>query len=276
MSQDDVVSQENVEYTFNASALGIGGRYVQGGREIVVPSLASVALASTGGDGSTEVGEYKSEAIAFKSARSWVSGRCNGTTYTTRSEIVIEGLSIFNKVSVTKLRAVVTSTRDASQPEEEGTFEVDAEYEGVMADDCVVEPLVHDKGHRNATYRHHHQQVMSSRGPSLAAGRKGSDASAERGDSVRTSVVKALPMQILPETGLETDGNVLIVPGIGRIYFGELLVKRGKRRVSLMRVELGPKDGAERLMTATPYIADSGMLSIGSGDGNGEPIWPRN
>ncbi len=266
---------DNVEYTFNASALGIGGRYVQGGQEIVVPSLASVALASTGGDGSTEVGEYKSEAIAFKSARSQVSGHCKGSVYTTRSEIVIEGLSIFSKVSVVRLKAVVKSTRDASRPEEEGTFEVEAEYEGVMADDCVVEPLVYDKRHCNATYRHHHQQVMSSRGPSLAAGGVRSDSSAERGDSVRTSVVKALPVQILPDTGLETDGNVLIVPGIGRIYFGELLVKRGKRRVSLMRVELGPKDGDERLMAATPYVADSGMLSIGSGDGNGEPIWPR-
>jgi hypothetical protein len=268
------MSQDNVEYTFNASALGIGGRYTQRGREIVVPSLASVALASTGGDGSTEVGAYESEAIAFKTARSRVSGRCEGTVYTTQSEIVIEGLSIFNKVSVTKLRAVVTSTRDASRPDEEGIFEVDAEYVGVIAADCVVEPMVHDKRHRDATYRDHYKHVMSSKGSSFAVSNMRSDASPER-DSVRTSVVKELPVQILSETGLETDGNVLLVPGIGRIYFGELLVKRGKRRVSLMRVELGPKDGEERLMAATPYVADSGMLSIGLGDGNGEPIWPR-
>ena len=269
------MSQDNVEYTFNASALGIGGRYTQRGREIVVPSLASVALASTGGDGSTEVGEYKSEAIAFKSARSRVSGRCDGSVYTTQSEIVIEGLSIFNKVSVRKLRAVVTSTRDASRPDEEGTFEVDAEYDGVMADDCVVVPLVHDKGHRNATYRDHLKQVMSSKGSSYAVGGTGTEVSADRGDSVRTSIVKELPAQILPAAGIETDGNVLMVPGIGRIYFGELVAMRGKRRVSLMRVELGPKEGEGRLMAATPYVADSGSLSIGSGDGNGEPIWPR-
>jgi hypothetical protein len=267
----------SVEYTFNASALGVGGRYVRGGQEIVVPSLASVALAPTGGNGTAEVTDYSSEAISFKSARSRVSGRSNidGTVFATESEIVIEGLNIFNKLSVRKLRALVTSTRSTNRGDEEGIFSVNAEYEGIMVDNCVVAPAI-DDARCKATYGEHRSQVLSSHGAPFATGGppEAEDLPGLRGDIVRTSVVKELPVQFLPGACVKTDGrNVLTIPGIGRIYFGELLVKRGKRRVNLMRIELGPQPGEDR--TATPYVADSGMLSIGSGDGNGEPIWPR-
>lgn len=264
----------SVEYTFNASALGVGGQYIQRGREIVVPSLASVALASTGGDGTAEVTDFKSDAITFTRARSRVSGRKGeDDVYTTESEIVIEDLRIFDKLSFKRLRAVVTSTRDASeQDEEEGAFSVKAEYEGVMVDDCIIAPAVDDE-RCQASYRWHHSHVMRSRGPAFAAGGMGPNSSAERGDSVRTSVVKALP--VLTGACVETDGcNILTVPGIGRIYFGELLVKRGKRRLNLLRIDLGPQPGEDP--AKTKYVVDSGMLSVGSGDGNGEPIWPRN
>lgn len=266
----------SVEYTFNASALGVAGQYIQRGEEIVVPSLASVALASTGGDGTAEVTDFKSDAITFTRAHSRVSGRKGeDDVYTTESETVIEDLRIFGKLSFKRLRAVVTSTRDASeQDEEEGAFSVTAEYEGVMVDDCVIAPAVDDE-RCQASYRWHHSHVMRSRGPAFGAGGMGPNASAERGDPVRTSVVKALPVQFLSRACVETDGrNILTVPGIGRIYFGELLVKRGKRRLNLLRIDLGPQPGEDT--TKTKYVADSGVLSIGSGDGNGEPIWPRN
>lgn len=266
----------SVEYTFNASALGVGGQYTQGGQEIVVPSLASVVLAPTGGSGTAEVIDYSSEAVSFKSARSRVSGRSNvdGTVFATESEIVIEGLNVFNKLSVRKLRALVTSTHSTNRGDEEGAFSVNAEYEGIMVDDCVIAPAV-DDARCKATYNEHRSQVLSSHGaPFATGGAESEDVSGLRGDIVRTSVVKELPIQSLPGACVKTDGrNVLTIPGVGRIYFGELLVKRGKRRVNLLRIELGPQPGEDR--TATPYVADSGMLSIGSGDGNGEPIWPR-
>ncbi|HYK00207.1 MAG TPA: hypothetical protein VE974_00505 [Thermoanaerobaculia bacterium] len=270
----------SVEYTFNASAVGIGGEYTQGGQKIVVPSLASVALASTGGIGEAVVNGFSSAAVTFDSAVSRVSGRSavvgGEVVFTTESEIVIKGLTVFNKLSVKTLRAMVTSTRIGRPGLDEGTFSINAEYDGVLVDECPVTPAIDDERCK-ANYQWHHDAVKAGQGPAFAAGgaAKLDAVSAQRGDVVRTSVVKQLPVRLLPGTLVQTDGsNILTVPGLGRIFFGELLVKRGKRRVSLMRIELGRPAG-ETDRTTMEYVADSGMLSIGSGDGNGEPIWPN-
>ncbi|MEA2464440.1 MAG: hypothetical protein QOJ98_2187, partial [Acidobacteriota bacterium] len=53
-----------VEYTFNASALGVGGFYDRDGRRFTIPSLASVALAPTGGEGTATVQDHNQHGIA--------------------------------------------------------------------------------------------------------------------------------------------------------------------------------------------------------------------
>jgi hypothetical protein len=98
-----------------------------------------------------------------------------------------------------------------------------------------------------------------------------------RGDCLRRSVVNGFTFVRQPGVPVQKEGPyVLNVPGLGKIFFGELLIKRGRRRLNLLRFEFAPPP-ADRpdLAALSPHRADSGMLSIASGDGNGEPIWPR-
>jgi hypothetical protein len=41
------------------------------------------------------------------------------------------------------------------------------------------------------------------------------------------------------------DGNTIIVPNFGRVYFGELLVQDASRRLTMVRYQLGSDDGGD-------------------------------
>jgi len=69
-------------YVFNASAIGLGGILTSPKRKII-PSLASVALAPTGGEGSSVVENYDEGGIAFDKAQSTVWGSSRGNIFST-------------------------------------------------------------------------------------------------------------------------------------------------------------------------------------------------
>ena len=56
----------------------------------------------------------------------------------------------------------------------------------------------------------------------------------------------------------QSFGNVLVVPGFGNIFFGELIVAQNSYRLTMVRVEMG-------------CVAE-GNLSVGSSFSNGRPI----
>jgi hypothetical protein len=60
--------------------------------------------------------------------------------------------------------------------------------------------------------------------------------------------------------GTTVDGHCLYIPDFGTIYLGEVIIKDGHRRITMMRLALG-----------SPVDAD---LNISDGDGNGQPINP--
>ncbi|HYO75481.1 MAG TPA: hypothetical protein VE010_03375, partial [Thermoanaerobaculia bacterium] len=131
----------------------------------------------------------------------------------------------------------------------------------------------------------------------------------ERGEPIRDTIVKGLKQNGERNVALRNEANhVIAAPGFGTIHFGELLVKRGRRRVNLLRFDFGDRHDrgpkkkyqlhsdqqhaetytvdADQLNDETPehrmmFLAqtssmrpDSGSLTIASGDGNGEPVWP--
>lgn len=272
MSPASVAPVPLSEYTFNASALGIGGSYVRFGEEVVVPSVASVALAPTGGQGRAQVYGYNNDqGVAVASAFSFVKGSEYNGVFTTESEIDLVGLSLFGRVYIEHMYARVKSTRDTTVPgSDEANFELTATYEGVVVNQCAIEPFV-DRATCTASYAGHHSAVAAD------VPMNGTPPSLERGDPLRRSVVANLAVNGTAVRAHATVPYILNVPGLGVLHFGELLVKRGRRRVNLLRLELGdgPQQMAARTISSGAFGADSGMLAIGSGEGNGEPIWPR-
>lgn len=257
------------EFSYDASALGLGGAFTRNGQRVVIPSIASVALSPTGGNGAAVVEGYDRDGISFSSAISTVAGFESGTDiYTTDISIRMTDLSLFGQLRIALLTADITSTRAVGQ--KEGTFRMRAAYHGVQIADGELIPLVDVSIGELPAYEDYGRRLLAS--PSVTA--SGADAqqrlseAVERGEPLSTSIVTAVQRRPLGAVaGTNHSGNAVPVDGLGLVHFGELIVKRGRRRVNLLRVRFG--DGATDGRTS-----DSGSLTVASGDGNGAPVWP--
>jgi hypothetical protein len=261
------------EFTYNASALGLGGVIEQGGRVTVIPSLASVALAPTGGEGSAVVENYSRDGISFSRAESRVVGyKTSGKVYTTISDIFITNLSVLGRLKVALLQGTVTSTRHLDA--DDSTFDLHAMYRGVEADGEELIPAVDVDLCSSSTYEDFAKRIESNV-PEFAE-RFGvapdalTDTLRRRREPIRGSLVSAMHRS---DRSLVGRGNKLEIPGLGNVRFGELLVKRGRRRVNLLRFEFGRSSGDADGREAPEDF--NGDLTVASGDGNGIPVWPN-
>jgi hypothetical protein len=271
------MNTQRVDYNFNASALGIGGYFVRGGKKVLVPSLASVALAPDGGEGWTSLTNYEEDGISFTRAESRVSGyETSRSFFTTRSDIHITNLSLFGKINVGQLQATVTSTRDLDDSDtDEAKFQLHASFFGVDVDGAGVVPRI-DIDVCEATYKELlDRTIRSVEAESGVAAAESQVTALRRGEPIRSTMLHGIDHDDKPNMIKEAK-NVLKVPGFAKIHFGELLVKRGRRRVNLLRIEFGNfwEDDHRKGLIASQH--DSGSVTIASADGNGEPVWPRN
>lgn len=299
------------DYTFNASALGMGGVLVYNDTPVLIPSIASVALAPTGGEGASMAENYNQHGISFTRAESRVIGyRTSDKYYTTYSDIYVTNLALFGRMSVAMMQATVTSTRN--EDTDEADFELHAMYRGVEVDNREIMPRLDIDICSRSSYQQLTEAYLKRLGatagskcvdPRVERIRKG----LERREPIRTSIVAGLESR--DGAAIQKNGdapNVLRVPNFGKVYFGELLVKPGRRRVNLLRfdfnngtrrsmdapdhdggVDFDPKqmvrktmsflarDGRDSDITPPPPSPDSGTLTVGSGDGNGAPVWPN-
>ena len=57
---------------------------------------------------------------------------------------------------------------------------------------------------------------------------------------IYATIVKSIKWDGKPFPDSEIDGNIVIVPDFGRIYFGELLISTHSRSLTMVRLTLGP------------------------------------
>jgi hypothetical protein len=62
---------------------------------------------------------------------------------------------------------------------------------------------------------------------------------------IYATIVKKISWDGEPFDGAHIDHHVVVVPDFGKIYFGEILITRYSRRLTMMRLELGSPDGGE-------------------------------
>jgi hypothetical protein len=65
----------------------------------------------------------------------------------------------------------------------------------------------------------------------------------ERRTFIYGTIVKSIRWAGTPYPGAQIDHNVLIVPDIGTIFFGEILINHVERRLTMIRFNLGSPDG---------------------------------
>ncbi|HEY0143076.1 MAG TPA: hypothetical protein VGF48_19425 [Thermoanaerobaculia bacterium] len=306
------------EFTYTASALGLGGVINVGGKRTVISSRASVALAPTGGEGHAVESNFSAEGISFDHAESHVVGFDNGNhRYTTYSDVLITGLNIFNRLRIGLMRATVESSHDLGSRYSE--FRLQAEYRDVSIDGYEIVPeLDIDLKDNCETYSKITAHLGShatryERQYGLQSGMLAHALVQSPPPPLQASLVEKLqvypvkPMGGRPPVPGRAYG--LTVENFGRAHFAEYQVKPGRRRVTLLRLDLNSMQqlAAEQFQTqqldteqlemqqlqtdamnggSEPQAAPlfmlnaagpqyDGTVSVTSLDGNGSPPWDR-
>lgn len=304
-----------MEFTYNASAVA-GGGVIQklDGSYVIVPSLAPVALSPTGGEGVTIEKNYSSPEVSFSLAETRVFGReVAPGVFTTQTDVYMTNLRVLDVLTIAMLRATVTSTRTINSPgDDDHAFELDASYNGVVVHDPVlrtahaVAPKIDVAMKSVRRYNHLKELLTSAPGVSSINANDGTQLIPcadkakllERFNAQRPSdLIDALDAR-LPVLGSLIDAvddevpsvngrgpvrrnHKLYIPGVGTVRFGELMLKPGRRRVNLLRIEFAKNellslmnDEHAQADEEAPELYAGGSLTMASVEGNGSPLHP--
>jgi hypothetical protein len=272
-------------YHYHASALGLGGVLKdERGVTTLVPSLASTALADSGGEGFMEITNYDKDGVSFSHASCRVLGYdSEHRTFTTSADIYITNLNLFGRVKAAVLQTSMSSTRlvdgDAtteSDPDK-ARFSMHSMIRGLIVDGVEVIPQLDTELFDWPTFSDFDRQLTArSSVPANMLVAPVVDA-----QLIRTSFVKALDHAPAPTLG-SSQGFKLPVTRFGNVHFGELIVKRGTRRVNLLRIAFDSTLTVEQQRSKRAAARGAGgggsplggtmtMLSL---DSNGAPSWP--
>ena len=285
-------------YTFNASALALGGffRRANNDKPILVPSLASVSLSSSGGEGAAMIDNYDQDGVSFTRASSRVTGyEVSPNKFTTIANVQISNLNVDEAFQIAFMEATLTSDREVltRDPDKEAhqnrtRFEVRVMYRGIVINGKEVLPEFDAEivtASAYSDFAHVVRTKVSKNDANLISKVE------ERSGAIRGSVI-ALAHRDGRKHGLH--GRRIPVEGIGHAHLGELAVKPDRRRLSLFRLDF--KGGAfarhdegelepRPLASAQAPDAQPMLLTMADGDGygtlsggdtntNGAPIWP--
>jgi hypothetical protein len=280
-------------YDYNASAIGLGGVLKNAdGTTTVIPSLASVHLAPTGGRGTAEISDYNKYGVSFTTACSTVLGVESGNrTFTTSSDVYITDLNLFGRIEVAFLQSSITSTRDvldldpiATKSNPDGSrFTMHSIIRGLKIDGVEVIPEFDFALAECPTYQEFTDRIGGD-GVSTYAQQFGVEPTDLQNvltanvQPIRASFVSALNHAPTDQIG-PRKGFKLPVKNFGYVNFGELVVKPGRRRVNLLRIEFDSAlafwDGNIEESFESPSSSPiGGSMTVLSQANNGAPSWP--
>jgi hypothetical protein len=271
-------------FEYNASALGAGGVVEYGPVVYTIPSLASIALAPTGGEGRSVVSNYYSQELAFSHAETRVSGR-PGTakgepSFTTWTYVLLKDVNIFDRVKIAEMGSTVTSTRGFEE-DDDHPFELTIWYRDVTVDGKQVQPKIDLRLTRPARYADLANTLNDPRGAAA-----GNAAAASMARLVKNKKPVHCSMVEHIEGLAPRPQKTVLVPGLGVVRFAELVLKPGRRRLNLLRFDFGLRVQQEGAMPNALRTAEGpfdegldagvtgGSMTLGSGEGNGTPIGP--
>jgi hypothetical protein len=262
-------------FIFHGDAVAIGGRIVRPDDITLDPKCASALTVVGGRTSSNSKGMRFGKWVRFGSASTLAEG-----LYDNRKQLVAltngigrqEDLTATTTVRAELLELVVGVTPQLTVKRLRGSFTansavpIDDETVIRSGADLAVDGVAID-GHKlivelNKTLFREHDTFtklrrassdaafMKEHGTSFLAGAtiggqpQGGRLVEVRG-TISCSVVRSIRWSGKPYPGATIDGHVVTVPEFGRIYFGELLISRDSRRLTMMRLALGSPFGGE-------------------------------
>ena len=232
-------------HTFHADASAFGGQLEQP-FERIIPAQAPLTLSPDGGYNTARVDSFQVEGLfSFKSAYTQVSGIVSKKRpgWTTLATSVIEGLNVAEVFTADRVVAQIIT----DHPAEQGKYAPIVNFVGTRFDNlrigsCEVEvdlDLDLCKPGKADTHGFPDQRTMEDKQFLDLVEKRGQYNPAIKGKSqIECSLVEKIALHgKFP--GPEPKGNVLIVPGFGKITLAELIVDSNSYRLSMFRLELG-------------------------------------
>jgi hypothetical protein len=249
------------QFIFHANALALAGRLSSPTPETVEVQVATV-LPPNGGEGVSERSDYTSlNGIHFDYARSVASGTIlpSGTTlsegttlandlYYTVAEVVVRGLNIADGlITASSIRATIASRREL--PEESNITPLiiidNLRILGVPLtlvphSDLVSKATLNEIQSAFARKSQTQETLVDATGTKLEFKPVGKTPEEFADRLILTSLFERTPLATV--AGLSGARAVaccgLEIPGHGTIHFGDYLISRDARRLTLLRVEL--------------------------------------
>lgn len=287
-------------YAFYASASALGGVIRRENRTTVIPTIGSVCLASAGGQASNDVDDYASEGISFKRAETrvggYVSSSPGGKLYTTVSEVLLLNLRVFDRLSIARMQAIVTSKREINSEDplvelqpDRTVFTVMVNYHGVEVDGEEVGPVIDHELCDAASYTNF-ARLMAARPDRMLPEMQGALEHRDRLPDPKPMPPMSAGLVTFPGNA-KAKANRISMERFGKASFGDLVVKPDRQRVNLVRLSLdslwtGERQNGRAIDAQFSATSDAqpdddptgdgggGGASAGDGGTNGVPLWP--
>lgn len=238
----------NGSFAYHAQAIGLSAAFTRPAPENI-PGLATVSLSQTGGESYSVIRDYNYKGlITFDEASSYVTGNRHDGHYNTLSTVTIRNLNVLNMVQAETIVARVTSLHAHGADEGEITFAGSMIRKLTVGGHTVDVALDHRPFSANPTYASFVDNCRKSPLQNMKQ--------AKNGNLLTTSLVAG---DVQCAIG-ENHGYTMHLPEFGTIFIAQVLMKRGARRVSMLRFELG-----------SPI---AGSVEVCGGESNGVEYWP--
>jgi hypothetical protein len=233
------------QFLYNAYAVGFSGR-IRAPFDEVIESQASSTLGVTGGYASARVENFRRhEIFSFASVHTQVSGIASDKSQAFETMVtgVMEGLTILDMVKVDYMAGRLMSRHPYNPPpeapDEPAITPVGSHYGKVVVGGFALTPVIDVDVFNDAktlSYTKLCEKIASDR-----------DLRGRFNVSEKTALPPArgiLVGSVVREIqgggpGLTITGNMVHVPGFGKLHFGEFVMEQYSRRLIMMRAELG-------------------------------------
>lgn len=251
-------------FWFRGNAVAFGGQITSPFTESLDACGAAV-LPPTGGFASASVGRFAyRDIVSFESASSTAAGSTSDhrkrRTYDTAVAVTIEGLNVMNMVTADEVVARLTSTHpeDTYDPE---MLPVGSYFKNLRIGGIPVKPTPRSEVVGVGTYAELLRTCSNEKPPNLTMQQwtPGPVSPVFEDQRFLEPLFETANEAELSKAGIDASvpGRVH-VPGFGMIYYGQYLVCRFSRRLTMLRIDLG--------------CAVEGTMTFGSEETNGHPV----
>ncbi|HLJ86550.1 MAG TPA: hypothetical protein VKZ53_06985 [Candidatus Angelobacter sp.] len=254
-------------YLYSASTHALGGVFRRPSAQSI-ESQAACSLPIAGGRSSNTAKDFNLHGVSFRSAYSEVIGspyiKGKTTLHTTRVSCILEGVNILNMVTADKIVSILASQHDPTTDDEPSIVTTGSHFENlrIAGHPVEIQEFAHDIFHEFDTYKKLQEGFRDTKRKADLLGcmmgskltTKGDDAkhlheveesysrhADKKATKLQTTVLCSMVKQIkpLPSSEIRVHGPVVVIPHFGTVYLGEVLIKHGMRRTSMLRLELG-------------------------------------